>query len=82
MANKYFKTTFVIEVLSEDSPIDGDVTLTQLDYLINEGDCSGLIHTPTVIELSAEEVAKELIAQGSDPEFFGLDEDGTIVVDD
>jgi hypothetical protein len=68
--------------LSEDTPIDGDVTLAQLDYLINDGDCSGLIHEPVVVELSAEEVAKELIAQGSDPEFFGLDEDGTILVDD
>ena len=82
MANKYFKTTFVIEVLSEDLPIDDDVTLSQLEYLITEGDCSGLIRQTAVVELSAEEVAKELIAQGSDPEFFGLDEDGTLVVDD
>jgi hypothetical protein len=82
MDAKFFKTTFVIDVLSEDSPIDGDVTLSQLDYLINDGDCSGLIHTPVVVELSAQEAAKELIIQGSDPSFFGLDEDGAIEVDD
>ena len=71
---KFYKTTFTVEVLSE-LPL-GDLGLEDIQYEITEGHCSGVTTTSEVKELSGPEMAKELLAQGSDPEFFDLDADG------
>lgn len=73
---KFYKTILQIEVLSEDEPIDDELSLKEIDYAITEGDCSGIVKIVETVELTPEQAAKALEAQGSDPEFFGLTEDG------
>lgn len=72
---KFYKTTFILEVLSEDVPPEWD-NLNDIYYLISQGHCSGKIISDESKEITAKEVAEALIAQGSDPEFFRLTEDG------
>jgi len=64
----YYKTRIVVTVLS-DSPYDPD-NLYDLAYDITDGDCSGNVEIESSEELSREEMAKALEAQGSDPEFL------------
>lgn len=77
---KFFKTTFKVEVLSEESPVEWD-DLGDVAYAITEGDCSALTLDEKVKRLTGSEAAKELRRQGSDPEFFRLDEDGNELED-
>jgi len=72
---KFFKTTFKVEVLSEDVPVEWD-NLYDVASAIDTGDCSGRITDEKIVKLSASKAAEALQAQGSDPEFFQLDEDG------
>jgi hypothetical protein len=76
MPRKFFKTVYQIEVLSEDNPLPDELTLAQIEYEITEGHCSGSISIIETWPLTAKEAAEALMAQGSDPEFFRLDEDG------
>lgn len=72
MANeprKYFKTTVTVEILSADESVE-DLTMEELAREIKDGDCSGMMVGAVVKELSKEEMAKELLEQGSDPEFL------------
>ena len=68
MGLKMYKTTYIIEVLSEE-PL-GEVNLQDLHYEITDGHCSGVFASTTQIEITEFQMAKELIMQGSDPEFF------------
>lgn len=71
---KFYKTTLKIEILSEE-PFEWD-SIDSIAYSITEGDCSGNVdHVKSEI-LTAKKVVQELINQGSDSEFFQLDEDG------
>ena len=64
-----------MEILSE-GPI-GDADMQTILYNTMEGGWSGKNTTEIQDqEVSAKKMAKLLIEQGSDPEFFGLDEDG------
>jgi hypothetical protein len=65
---KYFKTIVKIEVLSSESPWAGK--LSELDYDIREGDCSGVVLDSEITELTREEVHTALENQGSDPGFL------------
>ena len=72
---KFYKTIIQLEVLSE-YPIE-DKTLGDINYEIDEGDCSGLYTTLVQDEIcDGKEMAELLIKQGSEPEFFMLDENG------
>lgn len=71
---KFFKTTITIEILSEKKYNSTD--LETIAYDITDGDCSGKIEVTKYEELTPQETAKELLAQGSDPEFFGLNIEG------
>lgn len=78
---KYYRTVIQLEVLSEE-PI-GYKTMGDLDYEINEGHCSGVYKTITQDEIvSGKKMAELLIEQGSDTEFFMLDEDGNYIDDE
>lgn len=66
----YYKTTIVVEVLSE-QPID-PCSLADIHDGITVGEWSGNWKIENVKPISGEQMAKELIKQGSDPEFFGL----------
>lgn len=74
---KFYKTTFIIEILSEE-PLRGNESLEDLSWLISsEGGCSGELHSKPSKTLNGKEAAKELMKQSSEePEFFGIDKDG------
>ena len=78
MANKkkYYRSVVQIEILSEE-PFEDGQSLEDIDYEITEGNNSGVVsmvkHNQ---ELSGKEMSKKLKEQGSDPEFFHLDDDG------
>jgi len=74
-ARKFYKTVFTVEVLSEE-PLRDDMDLSDVDYMITEGGWSGIVDRSDTVELSGLEAARELQNQGSDPDFFCLDEDG------
>lgn len=78
---KYYKTTFMVEVLSEGKPFPDAASLHNIAYAIEEGDCSGVTKMVSQKELTGKQAAKALKAQGSDPGFFDLDEDGNKLQD-
>jgi len=72
---KFYRTVIQIEILSEE-PYEGD-DLENILYDITDGDCSGQISDVVRNEVkNGKEMAGLLIAQGSDPEFFQINEDG------
>lgn len=71
---KFYKTVLQVEVLSEE-PI-GDMDLEQVSHEIVEGDFSGQSIVMQTKELNGKEAAAALVEQGSDPEFFMIDEEG------
>lgn len=77
--NKFYKTIVMVEVLS-DSPI-GNPSLSEVEYLISEGGCTGEYWVESVSELTPKEMAQCCIEHGSDPEFFEIDSDGNSVND-
>jgi hypothetical protein len=78
----YYKTKITFHVLSEE-PIPEDMNLDQIWYECIEGKYSGdLDFEKKVTKLTGAQAAKELMKQGSDPEFFGIDENGNALGDD
>ena len=73
----FYKTIIEFEILSEE-PI-GEVDLEQIHYETIEGRWSGRFLETSEKKLNGKQAARALIKQGSDPEFFGLDEDGNNV---
>jgi len=71
---EFYKTVITIEVLSEE-PYDLE-SLSQLAHDVTDGGCSGRIVREKSTRLSRKAFVKACVAQGSDPEFFGLDENG------
>jgi hypothetical protein len=69
---KFYRTVVTVEILSEE-PFDGSQDLEFIGHEITEGDCSGK-QTVTVDndEVDGPTAAALLVAQGSDPEFFGF----------
>jgi len=72
---KFYKSIIEITVLSEDRPCEFN-SLGDLTYLINDGPYSGEIVIKEEKVVSSQEMARLLMDQSSDPEFFNLDEDG------
>jgi len=77
----YFKTIIQVEVLSEGGPVD-DLSLKEIAHEIYEGDCVGASSLISKQELTGKECAEELCQMGSEPEFFGLDDDGISLLED
>jgi hypothetical protein len=77
---KFYLTEVIVRVLSEDRPAEFE-NLSDLEYLITDGECSGTIAVKSTKKLTGKQAAKELQKQGSDPEFFRLDEDGNDLED-
>ena len=70
----YIKTVIQVEVLSEDD--FNYETLKDVHNAITYDNCSGKITTISKDEVTPKEMAKLLKQQGSDTEFFRLDEEG------
>lgn len=75
MKRKFYKTVLKVEILVEDEPLEWS-DLKDVAYAISQGDCSGIVKEVSTKRLSCKRAAEELIAQGSDPEFFQLDSSG------
>ncbi len=72
--NKFYRTVFTIEVLS-DEPLQADgMGLEEINYEITEGHCSGVVTTDGSMEVTKKEMSDLLYAQGSDPSFLFGDE--------
>lgn len=69
---KFFKTTYTVEVLSEDTPASG-IELRQLDYNITDGDCVGTCKDDGGVALTEKEMAAALYEAGSTPDFFQIE---------
>jgi hypothetical protein len=74
----FYRTVIEFEILSEHPVAFND--LAQIHYAITEGDCSGISHVKSQEEVAPEKMARLLLAQGSDPSFFGLEEPTTCCV--
>lgn len=73
---KFYKTTFSIDVLSEE-PFGDALSLRQIDDAISFGDCVGSNLRSTSTELTPLEAVNALYQAGSEPSFFGLHDDGS-----
>jgi hypothetical protein len=71
---KFYRTLITVEVLSED-PYQFE-SLSELAYDVDEGECSGKTTIEKTEEIDGETMALLLMAQGSDPEFFRIDDEG------
>ena len=71
---KFHKTVITVTVLSEEQ-FEWD-NLEDIAYAISAGDCSGEVKETSHKVITAKQTASELQSQGSDPEFFQIDEDG------
>lgn len=78
---KFYKTVFKWVVLSEEPLADG-VTPADLREMTMTGDCSGEFKQDTSKVLDGRRMAAALLAQGSDPEFFQIDEKGDDVCEE
>lgn len=80
MASKrrFYRTVVSVEILSEEpylEPSEAD-DLATISYDIGMGDCSGRVVWGESQEVDGPTMARLLQEQASDPEFFGLDENG------
>lgn len=66
----YFRTVLTVEVLTQKEAWNGDFEELAEDCV--RGDASGAIVLRVVEQCSTSEMARLLIAQGSDPEFLGI----------
>jgi hypothetical protein len=69
---KYYKSVITITVLTEDYPVSASTPIEVVGREITNGDWSGEVELVSTTELAESEMAKALIDQGSDPEFFGI----------
>lgn len=75
MAKKsLIETVIEVRVLSEE-PFDYN-DLENVHHAITEGDCSGTYSTKSSKAISGKLAADKVKEQGSDPEFFNMDEEG------
>ena len=78
---KFYRSVITVEVLHEDPrALAGDITLADVHDIITTGGATGSWHVsggPYV--LSGKQMAKLLLREGSDPEFFELDGHGNDV---
>jgi len=76
---KFYRVVFQTEVLIDTESTFNDTPnwdLESVHYEITNGGCSGNIQIVESQEVSAPDMAQMLLKQGSDPEFFSIDEDG------
>ena len=77
MKKTLYRTVVRFEILSEEK-LDGVMSLTEIDDFTRDGGGSGrfLSHEVENEELVGEAAVEATKAQGSDPEFFNMDQEG------
>ena len=78
---KFYRVVYTCEVLTDDKEIfdtmyNGFWRMDEVASEIESGDCSGNFYVKSAQEVTPKKMVKLLQDQGSDPEFFSLDEDG------
>lgn len=73
MSRKFYKNVITVTVLSEDTPVEFD-NLADLHDIIDTGDCVGK-YTTTSESISDDETRASLYEMGSEPGFFGLEDE-------
>jgi len=73
---KFHKRVITVTVLSEDELSDG-AELDAVHEFITNGACSGEVSWGPDQTLDGGQMAKALKKQGSDPQFFHLNDDGS-----
>ena len=78
---RFYRSIIQVEIVHEDpralAKLEG---LDEVHALITDGPCSGIWNvTKGPIEMNGRQMAKLLLEEGSDPEFFSLDEQGNDV---
>ena|SRR3990167_9921703 len=71
---KFYRTLIAVEVLSE-APFTS-IDLEVIHEAITTGDCSGVVSVEDSEEVDGVKMAELLRAQGSDPDFFQLTDEG------
>lgn len=80
---KLYKSVLKVEVLSEEPMGECSISLSDLDYQITEGECSGKIEWESIdAEVVGAEAVKECDEHGTDPSFFQMDEEGNELEED
>jgi hypothetical protein len=72
---KFYKTTFTVEIVSEE-PIPDDMDYADMMTESEEGEYSSRIIKDTRTKINGKQAANLLLKQASDPEFFGLTDKG------
>jgi hypothetical protein len=75
MSREFYRTVIHVEVLSEE-PYVFNGNLYSLAEDLDTGDCSGIARTIQEEKCNGPRMAQLLVAQGSDPEFFRIDDEG------
>lgn len=78
---KFHYTELRVQIISEE-PISQDADLSDIHYLTTEGGASGKVETVKEEEVDAPKAAEILLDQSSDPNFFGLDDEGNDIDED
>lgn len=77
---KFYRSTVVVTVLHEEEGLLNQMTeLGEIADLIEAGDCSGAWSVKKEETLNGKQIAKALLEQKSDPEFFRITEEGNDV---
>jgi hypothetical protein len=71
---KYYRTLMLVEVLGNE-PFEGDIE--DLHSATYDGAFSGSVMFQETTELWPTSMVERLLSTGSDPQFLGLNEDGT-----
>lgn len=75
-----YKTIYTVEVISQEPQI---LDLEEIHNEITFGESSGVCNvTNGPLKIKGKKAVKEVKAQGSDTEFFGMDEEGNKIEDD
>lgn len=86
MAKKIIhKTIVIIEILHEEKVDMDNYTLSQIMYNIDEGGWSGVVRVKegqSNIELKGKKAVDAVKNQGTDTEFFQMDDEGNELDDD
>jgi hypothetical protein len=80
MEKKIYKTIVTVEILHE-QPIQDHVDLVEIANEINDGSWSGVVTFGEAEPLFGQAAADATFAQGSTPDFFGMDENGIVSIE-
>lgn len=73
---KLYKTRVVIEILSEDTHVNENWSLANIEYAITHGDMVGEVSIDSARRITGKQMAKECRKMNSVPDFFDLNDNG------